>query len=87
MKLIEKAEYLVTDGGSNQEEMYYMGKPCLLIRNHTERIEGLGENIILGRSNKRIIKQFLMNYSQYKKKRITQFISPSKIIADYLIKN
>ena len=51
MHLIKGAEFMVTDGGSNQEEMYYMGKPCLVLRNNTERIEGLKKNVIL-RQNK-----------------------------------
>ena len=41
IKLLGKAEFLATDGGSNQEECSYLGKPCLLLRHYTERQEGL----------------------------------------------
>ncbi len=57
MHLLDKSEFMITDGGSNQEEMYYMGKPCLLIRKYTERIEGLQENVVLGRNSKEIINE------------------------------
>ena len=33
---------MITDGGSNQEELSYLGKPTLLMRRATERQEGLG---------------------------------------------
>ncbi len=38
-------EYIATDGGSNQEESCYLGKPYLVLRKETERQEGLGENV------------------------------------------
>lgn len=87
IKLINNAEYLITDGGSNQEEAYYMGKPCLLLRNCTERIEGLGENVVLSKGNKDIIKDFLKNYQKYKRGGICFKEAPSKIIVDYLLKH
>src|SRR3989344_444111 len=42
------ARFILTDGGSIQEEASYLKKPCLILRNRTERIEGLGKNAILG---------------------------------------
>ncbi len=47
MKLLDNSEFVITDGGSNQEELYYMGKPTLIMRKATERNEGLGKNAIL----------------------------------------
>lgn len=83
MHLLKGAEFMVTDGGSNQEELYYMGKPCLLLRNRTERIEGLHENVVLGKDNRRIIREFLVHYRRYVRKPI-MVSHPSKIIVDYL---
>jgi UDP-N-acetylglucosamine 2-epimerase (non-hydrolysing) len=83
--LVEKAEYIVTDGGSNQEEAYYMGKPCLLLRNSTERIEGLDENVLLSKGNKTVMKEFFKNYQKYKKDSVLLKKHPSKIIVDYLL--
>lgn len=85
--LMKKAEFIATDGGSNQEEAYYMGKPCLILRNVTERIEGLGENALLSYGDESIIKDFVKNYNKYQRKPAFPTTPPSKIIVDYLTKN
>ncbi len=84
MHLLLKSEFVITDGGSNQEELYYMGKPCLLMRKHTERIEGLGKNVVLGNNDQTLIRQFIDSYSIYKRKQIRINKRPSAIIVDYL---
>jgi|SRR5690348_12177085 len=84
MDLMKDAEFMVTDGGSNQEEMYYMGKPCLILRNRTERIEGLGRNALLSKNRRPIIKKFLLNYKKYRSHPIKMTGRPSVVIADYL---
>ena len=45
--LLKRADFVVTDGGSIQEESAYLGIPCLLLRKATEREEGLGANVVL----------------------------------------
>lgn len=82
--LLEKSEFIATDGGSNQEEAYYLGKPCLVLRNVTERIEGLGENAILGKDKETVIRDFIINYKKYKRTKVNIKIPPSRIIIDYL---
>ncbi len=47
MQALSQARFVLTDGGSIQEEASYLNKPCLLLRNRTERQEGIGENAIL----------------------------------------
>ena len=76
---------MITDGGSNQEEMYYMGKPCLLLRNNTERIEGLGRNVLLSRNNNNDIRKFIKNYILYIRPHVSIETLPSKIIVNYLM--
>lgn len=85
--LMKNAEFIATDGGSNQEESYYIGKPCLILRNVTERIEGLGENAVLSHEDENIIRDFVKNYKKYRRKPASFTIPPSKIIVDFLIKN
>ena len=49
-KFIDQLTYcdaIITDGGSIQEEAYYLKKPCLVLRKFTERPEGIGENVKL----------------------------------------
>ena len=87
MKLTTKAEFIATDGGSNQEEAYYMGKPCLILRDVTERIEGLGKNALLSHGKENVIRAFLKNYKKYERKPVAYIIPPSKIIVDYLVNN
>ena len=38
---------VLTDGGSNQEELAYLGIPTIIMRKCTERIDGLGSNAIM----------------------------------------
>ncbi len=87
MKLMSQAEFIATDGCTNQEETSYMGLPLLALRNRTERIEGLGENVVISKGDKNIIKNFLKNYEQFRKKTVQMKERPSKIIVDYLLKN
>ena len=47
IRQILHCRYLLTDGGSIQEEASYMGKPCLILRRRTERQNGLGQNVRL----------------------------------------
>lgn len=58
MRLLNRAELVVSDGGSNQEECAYLGKPVLLLRNATERREGLGQNVVLSRFDPAVIETF-----------------------------
>lgn len=48
--LLANCRYLVTDGGSIQEESLVFKKPCVLLRKRTERQEGLltGINFLVG---------------------------------------
>ncbi|WP_045858187.1 UDP-N-acetylglucosamine 2-epimerase [Teredinibacter purpureus] len=80
--LLKNCEYLITDGGSNQEECYYLGLPCLLMRKATEREEGLGENAVLSGYNNKLITAFIQHYKTFKRPPIAGAESPSKIIVD-----
>ena len=68
-----------------QEETYFLNKPCLLLRQTTERKEGLGETACLSKLDMNLIKKFTNNYKSYKRKPI-KLISPSKIVVDELEK-
>jgi UDP-N-acetylglucosamine 2-epimerase len=82
--LFAGADFIVTDGGSIQEECYYLNKPCMVMRSKTERIEGLGENVQLVDFDSNQIDYFLENYSSFSRKKIKDDISPSEIIVDNL---
>lgn len=82
MKLVYNSEFLITDGGSNQEECWFMGKPCLLLRKVTERPEGLNENVVISEYSESKILQFINNYDEYKSKPLLGVKSPSAVIVN-----
>jgi len=51
VRAIMEARFVVTDGGSVQEETAYLGKPCLILRQTTERQEGIGRTARLASWN------------------------------------
>jgi UDP-N-acetylglucosamine 2-epimerase (non-hydrolysing) len=85
IKLLDNSKFIMTDGGGNQQESYYLGKPCLILRNVTEGTEGIGSNVILSKNEFSVIKSFVNDYQKYKFPRIQPDNKPSKIIAEYLI--
>jgi UDP-N-acetylglucosamine 2-epimerase len=84
--LIQKANFIITDGGSIQEECFYLNKPCLLMRKQTERLYGIKENVCLSGFNEKKISHFLRNYPQYIRKEQKFAQKPSTKIAT-LLKN
>ena len=51
--------FLMTDGGSNQEEAAMLGLPTLLLRMETERPDGIGANVVLSRLDEGLIRRFV----------------------------
>src|SRR5690606_6765726 len=54
-----RSTFLMTDGGSNQEEAAMLGLPTLLLRMETERPDGLGDNVVLSRLEPGVIGAFV----------------------------
>lgn len=85
IKVLNRCSFIITDGGGNQEECYYLGIPCLLLRKVSERLEGLGSNVLLSHNEPENILNFIENYQSYSRPATTYERSPSEIIADTLI--
>lgn len=83
MHVLNGARFVVSDGGSNQEECFYLGKPILLLREATERQEGIGENCVVSAYNSDIVKGFRDSYAQYSRSPSLGDGSPSAVIAEY----
>lgn len=63
VRLMLDAAFLMTDGGSNQEEAAMLGLPTLLLRKATERHDGLGDNIVLSGLNGEVIQDFVSKHA------------------------
>jgi UDP-N-acetylglucosamine 2-epimerase (non-hydrolysing) len=86
VSLLHNCEYVLSDGGSNQEECYCIGKPCLILRDTTERFEGLGENAVLSRMQNSKIDHFLENHKKFVRSPVRLKESPSQLIATDLLR-
>ena len=84
VNLLHGAHYVITDGGSIQEECYYLNKPCMLLRTKTERLEGLDENAFLVGFDQKRIKQFFGILPKLKRKNLKENLKPSAAIVDYI---
>jgi len=87
MALLAQSSFVITDGGSNQEELTYLKIPTLLMRKATERPEGLNENITLSNYSSKIAEDFLTSINKQTKSIIDismPSISPTKIILESL---
>jgi UDP-N-acetylglucosamine 2-epimerase (non-hydrolysing) len=84
--LLLRAKFLVTDSGGQQEESAALNLPCLVHRRHTERLDGISQNVTLSHWEKGSIVRFskLSNFESTEKNDVT--ISPSKIVAETLKK-
>lgn len=77
-------EVVITDGGSNQEELAYFGHPTIILRTTTERQDGIGKNAILINEPSDIVK-FIKSrkYIILQQEEINLTYSPSEIISNY----
>ncbi|MDD5422475.1 MAG: UDP-N-acetylglucosamine 2-epimerase [Candidatus Omnitrophota bacterium] len=82
--LLKKAEFIVTDGGSIQEESCALNVPCLLMRMKTERQDGLGGNVRLGQFDEKTIGDFLVSYKSFRSRATPTALNPSKEIVRIL---
>ncbi len=85
MNLINKSKYIVTDGGGPQEESAFMNKPCLLLRNTSERL--WYTNVFISELKDEKVEYFLNNIDQFKRKELEdKDYSPAREIVDILEK-
>jgi len=80
LHLLNGASFVLSDGGSNQEECFYLGKPCLLLRNKTERHEGLASQVcVLTEFRSDIIDEFLYNPESFAQPPVAVATNPTEI--------
>jgi UDP-N-acetylglucosamine 2-epimerase (non-hydrolysing) len=81
---VQAAEFVVTDGGGNQAELFYLGKPTLIFRDEVEQREGLGRNAVLSRLDPDVIRDFVSDYAQFERPTELPSHSPAATIVDFL---
>lgn len=81
IRLAYASQCVLTDGGSNQEELAYLGVPTIIMRTHTERENGLGSNAIM-ESELTDFSEFFSQrrYVNLKKEKVNSSTYPSKNI-------
>lgn len=80
------APVVVTDGGSVQEECALLGVPTLLWRHHTERPDGIGENVVLLHGHPAAAESVLQDLRRFRRPPSWRDrASPADAIVDHLI--
>jgi UDP-N-acetylglucosamine 2-epimerase (non-hydrolysing) len=75
---------VITDGGSNQEELAFFGHPTIILRDTTERADGIGKNAIIIESPEDVCEFIDQNrYLALQYSSSELYESPSSIIKNY----
>jgi UDP-N-acetylglucosamine 2-epimerase (non-hydrolysing) len=82
---VARAPFVITDGGSIQEECALLGVPTLLWRYRTERPDGLGANVVLSRYDDDVLRRFLADPERLRRKPVPLEASPAAEIVDVLL--
>lgn len=82
--LLAAAPFVITDGGSIQEECAMLGVPTLLWRKRTDRPDGLGGNVVLGRYDPSIVRDFITDPDRYRRSARVPAVTPSVRILEEL---
>jgi UDP-N-acetylglucosamine 2-epimerase (non-hydrolysing) len=84
LQYMQRADFVITDGGSVQEECAMLGKPCLLMRRRTERLDGIGDNVVLSNFESERILCFLEHWEELVRPPADVSVRPSERIAKVL---
>lgn len=84
IKAVRGAEFVVTDGGGNQLELAFLGKPTLIFRDEVEQREGIGETAVVSRLDPAVVDDFLGRYHDFERPVSLPDTSPTEIIVDVL---
>ena len=77
------APFVISDGGSIQEECALLGVPTLVWRDRTDRGDGLGENVVLSHYDPEIVRDFVRDPQRYRRRpRGLEFSPSAQILAE-----
>lgn len=87
LTLAARASCVLTDGGSNQEELSVLGVPTIVMRERTERSDGLGQNAVMEGDITDGVREFLLKGAQENLRRKASVLpegGPSAVVANVL---
>ena len=82
--MLAAAPFVITDGGSIQEECALLGVPTLLWRKRTDRPDGLGANVVLSCYDGPTIQAFVSDPDRFRRPPQVPDVSPSARILEVL---
>ena len=82
--MLASAPFVITDGGSIQEECALLGTPTLLWRAATERADGVGRNVVVSGYDRTTIEAFLTDPQAYRHPPQDTGATPSRVVLDHL---
>lgn len=85
LAMVAEAPYVLTDGGSIQEECALLGVPTLLWRKVSERPDGIGANVVVSGFDRATIDAFLADPLAHARPPADLGVSPSTVILDRLL--
>jgi len=82
--MLADAPFVITDGGSIQEECALLGTPTLLWRGHTERPDGVGRNVVISGYDRAVIRAFIADPAVHRVDPADTGASPSEVVLEHL---
>lgn len=84
MHAVRSSEFVMTDGGGLQEETWWLDRPCAILRQFTERGDGLGETAYVTGFSLDRVRHFLNHFHSFRRQHAVPSVSPSACIVDTL---
>jgi UDP-N-acetylglucosamine 2-epimerase (non-hydrolysing) len=82
--MLRDAPFVITDGGSIQEECALLGTPTLVWRGATERPDGVGANVVISDYDRRTIEAFLADPQAHRRPASDTAATPSQVALAHL---
>jgi UDP-N-acetylglucosamine 2-epimerase (non-hydrolysing) len=83
--MLAAAPFVITDGGSIQEECARLGVPTILWRDRTERRDGVGENVLVSEYDDAKVNAFLADPYRWRRPRRLGDERPTTQVVDVLV--
>lgn len=84
VRMLHAAPFVVTDGGSIQEECALLGVPTLLWRQRSERPDGIGANVVVSGHDLARARAFVADPERHRRPLSTPDVTPSAQILEVL---